>query len=150
MDQDAIFITCPICKTKNRVPRNRLSEGPKCGRCRKALPAMGSVTDHSLQVTDRTFQTEVLNSFLPVLLDCWAPWCGPCRTVSPILDELARTWANRVRVAKLNVDENPGTASRYSVQSIPTLILFQGGKEVDRMVGALPKGEIERWLNTRL
>jgi len=150
VEKDVALITCPVCGTKNRVPRDRMKEGPKCGRCRSALPGLGPVTDHPLQVTDQTFQTEVLSSPLPVILDCWAPWCGPCKMVSPILDELAHTWAYRIRVAKLNVDENPATASRYSVQSIPTLILFRGGKEVDRMVGALPRGEMERWLNARL
>ena len=150
MKKDMTLITCPVCGTKNRVPRNRLREGPKCGRCRSILPGMGPVTDHPLQVTDQTFQAEVLSSTLPVLLDCWAPWCGPCKMVSPILDEFASTMASRLRVAKLNVDENPGTASRYSVQSIPTLILFRDGQEIDRLLGALPKGEMERWLNAKL
>jgi thioredoxin 2 len=98
-------------------------------------------------VTDGTFQRAVLASPLPVLVDCWAPWCGPCRTVAPVLDELARDYAGRVRIAKLNVDQSPSTAGRYAVQSIPTMLLFKDGREVDRLVGALPRARIEEALN---
>jgi thioredoxin 2 len=97
-------------------------------------------------VTDATFAAEVERSPLPVLVDAWAPWCAPCRSIAPVIEELAAELAGRVRFAKLNVDENPATASRFGVQSIPTLLVMQDGREVDRMIGALPKPEIARRL----
>ena len=97
-----------------------------------------------MTVTDATFATEVEHSPIPVLLDAWAPWCGPCRIISPVVDQLAADLAGRARVAKLNVDENPVTANRLNVRSIPMLLVFKGGREVDRIVGVQPKAEIAR------
>jgi len=97
-------------------------------------------------VTDATFAAEVERSPLPVLVDAWAPWCAPCRSIAPAIEELAAEHAGRVRFAKLNVDENPATASRFGIQSIPTLLVMQGGREIDRIIGALPKPEIARRL----
>jgi thioredoxin len=99
-----------------------------------------------MSVTDANFQAEVEQSPLPVLLDMWAPWCGPCRMISPVVDELAKELAGRLRVAKLNVDENPATAARFNIQSIPALLVLKGGREIDRIVGVQPKSEIARRL----
>jgi thioredoxin len=97
-------------------------------------------------VTDANFAQEVERSPLPVLLDMWAPWCGPCRMIAPTIEQLASELAGRVRVAKLNTDENPMIGSRFNVRSIPTLLVLKDGKEIDRLVGALPKQEILRKL----
>jgi thioredoxin 2 len=97
-----------------------------------------------VEVTDQTFGREVLQHPGPLVLDCWAPWCGPCRSVAPVLDQLAKEYAGRVKIAKLNTDQNQRTSANYSIQSIPTLLFFRDGKLVNRQVGALPKPEIER------
>jgi thioredoxin 2 len=104
------------------------------------------VDNAPVTVNDSTFAAEVERWPAPVLLDLWAPWCGPCRMVAPMIDKVAAEWAGRVRVAKLNVDENPVTAARFGAQSIPTMLVLKNGKEVDRMVGVQPKEEIERRL----
>ncbi len=95
-----------------------------------------------LQVNDKNFTEEVLNADLPVLVDFWATWCGPCRSMSPIVEELAKEFTGKVKITKLNVDENPAIPSQYGVRGIPTLILFKGGKILDQMVGAVPKARL--------
>ena len=138
------LVPCPECGATNRVPLEKVQDElqPVCGRCKTPL----AVSAHPLTVTDSNFAAEVEQSPLPVLLDMWAPWCGPCRMIAPIIEQLAAELAGRVRVAKLNTDENPMTASRFSVRSIPTLLVLKEGREVDRLVGALPKQEILRRL----
>ena len=93
----------------------------------------------ALQVTDASFKQDVLESDIPVLVDFWAPWCGPCRMVAPVVDEIAQQYEGKVRVVKLNTDENPNVASQYGIRSIPTLMIFKGGQRVDMVVGAVPK-----------
>jgi thioredoxin 2 len=140
MNNDFFIMACPQCGTKNRIPVSRVQERPVCGRCGAAL---SEVLTRPVNVTDNSFDREVLNSSLPVLVDCWAPWCGPCRAVGPVLDALALKYAGRLKIAKLNVDENPVTGARYSVSSIPTMFLVKNGKIVDKLVGALPKEQLE-------
>src|SRR5690348_6726578 len=137
---DNQLMRCPSCGATNRVPRARVASGeqPICGRCKTPLGA----TAHPVTVTDRNFHDEVEAATLPVLLDLWAAWCGPCRMIAPVIEQLATELGGRVKVGKLNVDENPQTAARYGVRSIPTLLVFKDGREVDRLVGALPKQEI--------
>ncbi len=141
---DVQLIRCPVCGATNRVPQEKIERGlePVCGRCKTPLP----VSSKPVTVTDATFSAEVERSPLPVVLDIWAAWCGPCQMIAPVLDELAAELAGRVRFAKLNVDENPATAGRFNVRSIPTLLVLKAGQEIDRIVGVQPKSEIARRL----
>lgn len=141
---DRQLVRCPACGAKNRVDPEKIAQGdhPVCGRCKTPLP----VDSKPIVVTDAEFASEVERSPLPVLLDLWAPWCGPCLIIAPVLEELAGELAGRMRIAKLNVDENQMTASRFNVRSIPTLLLLKDGKEVDRIVGVMPKADLKQRL----
>jgi thioredoxin 2 len=140
---EALLFRCPACGATNRLPAEKLVLGarPRCGRCNTLLPV-----DKPIAVSDQTFSTEVEEFSLPVLVDAWAAWCGPCRMIAPVIDELASELVGKVRVAKLDVDANPQTASRFDLRSIPTLLVIKGGREVDRIVGVQPKAEILRRL----
>jgi len=138
-------VVCSNCGAKNRVEENRLATSEaKCGRCgEKLAAATGDQDSKPVVITDQTFEREALQTRgRPVLVDCWAPWCGPCRMIGPILDQLAAESQGRYRIAKLNVDENPQTASRFQIASIPTMLIFKDGKLIDRLVGAQPKQAI--------
>jgi thioredoxin len=142
------IVVCSNCGTKNRVdPRNAAEQIAKCGKCGTPLDLSkadeaGNETKPVI-VTDTTFQSEVLEtSGRPVLLDCWAPWCGPCRMIGPIMEQLASESNGRYRIAKLNIDENPRIAAQFQIQSIPTMLIFKDGKLVDRLIGAQPKPAI--------
>jgi thioredoxin 2 len=133
-------VPCPSCGSPNRVDPERLHQGlaPVCGRCQTQLP----ISVAPVEVTDGTFDDEVLGSPLPVLLDVWAPWCLPCRSMGPVLDGVASALAGRVRVAKLNADQNPEAMARLRIYGIPTFIVFKEGREVSRMIGARGKDDL--------
>ena len=143
MGNDGLIIKCPNCGVKNRIPASKINDKPVCGKCKTPL-----LTDFAsgipFDVTDYTFEKEVMSSPGPVLVDCWAPWCGPCRSLAPVLEQLASEYKGRLKIAKLNTDDNPKIAMKYNIQSIPTMLLFNNGQQVDRIVGAQPKQEIER------
>ena len=103
----------------------------------------------SLQVTDLSFQEEVLNSELPVLVDFWAPWCGPCRAMGPVIDELSEEFAGKVKICKMNVDDNPSSPGKYGIRAIPTLILFKGGEIVDQATGSVSKSSIRELISNK-
>jgi len=139
-------VVCRHCGAKNRVDEVRLaSSEAKCGRCGEKLEAsFGSEQDSKpINITDQTFEREVLHTTgRPVLVDCWAPWCPPCKAIAPVLDQLAAESHGSYRIAKVNVDENPQISSRFQISSIPTMLFFKDGKLVDRLIGAHPKQTI--------
>ena len=139
---DAYLIRCPSCGTKNRIPANRAGQTATCGKCKSTVPTDSLLAAAPVMVTDRDFENKVLKSPLPVLLDCWAPWCGPCQTVAPVMTQLAAEWKGRARVGKLNVDQNPMVSSRFQVMSVPTLLIFDGGRLRETIPGAAPKAAI--------
>jgi thioredoxin 2 len=139
--QSSSIIRCPHCNKANRV-RPTPSGTPRCGACHQPLPWL-------VEATSDTFDAE-LQASVPVLIDLWAPWCGPCRMMAPALEELARDRAGRLKVVKLNVDEHPAVAARYQVQGIPLLVLSRDGKELARLTGAAPLPRLQSWLNSQL
>ncbi len=149
---------CPGCGAKNRVDEHAaVVSQPVCGKCGEKLPDIAAsspgVTNGKPQVvTDATFASEVVSASasVPVLVDCWAPWCGPCRMIAPVLDQLAAASGGRYKIAKLNVDENPQTSAQFQIRSIPTLLIFKNGKMVDQIVGAVPRQTIAARLNAQL
>jgi thioredoxin 2 len=138
----APIVVCPSCGKRNRVPLSS-SGVPRCGSCHSPLPWL-------VEADEVTFDEIVRTARLLVLVDIWAPWCGPCRMVSPIVEHMAREAAGRLQVVKVNADEAPGVASRFGVRGIPTLLLLRGGKEVARQVGALPEADLRAWLSAHL
>ena len=139
------IVKCTNCAAKNRV-RTNTKEQAVCGQCKTPLPKITK----PVFVTDANFSTEVENSSLPVLLDLWAAWCGPCRMIAPIIEQLAAELSGKCVVGKLDVDQNPQTAARFGVQSIPTLLILKSGREADRLVGAQSKEAILRRLQNHL
>jgi thioredoxin 2 len=142
-----MIIPCPQCGARNRVQRGR--SGAHCGRCNAVLEtgsARSTAPSKPITLTDAGFERDVLQNDLPVLVDIWAPWCGPCRMLAPTLDQLAGRMAGKLIVGKLNSDENPRAAGSLKVMGIPTLILFKGGKVVARQSGVMGLEQLEGWL----
>ena len=141
MSNESLEIACPHCLAVNRVPAPRLAERPQCGRCGKPL-----FDGHSAQLTDQNFSTLVGRTQLPVVVDCWAAWCGPCRSFAPVFEQAAQQFEPQLRLAKLDTDNNQATAAMLGIRSIPTLLVFKGGREAARVSGAMSLAQFGAWL----
>lgn len=135
-------VACPFCVTLNRVDLARLAEGPRCGECGRPI-----LLDRPLQVTDATFDRIVRDAAVPLAVDFYADWCGPCKIMAPLLDQLAHDRSGEVLVLKLDTDRNPVTTERFGIRGIPTLIVFSGGREIGREVGVVPRERLDRMLS---
>src|ERR1700674_2350533 len=139
-----LHIVCPHCNTTNRVLRERLDAGAKCGSCKQAL-----IADHPYELTKAGFDSHVASNDLPLVIDFWAPWCGPCRMMAPAYEQAAQRLEPTMRVAKLNTEEAQQLAASYSIRSIPTLALFKNGREFARQAGAMDAKGIVTWAQAK-
>ncbi|WP_029916380.1 thioredoxin TrxC [Pelobacter seleniigenes] len=142
---ESFHLICPHCQAINRVPENKLSVHPNCGRCKEAL-----FSGRPVELTSATFDRYLQQNDIPLLVDFWAPWCGPCKMMSPAFSEAAKDLEPRVRLAKFNTESDAGIGGRLNIRSIPTLVLFHKGVELARQSGAMERRMIVQWTKAKL
>lgn len=142
---DSILVACPKCHSVVRTPSARMGEHPKCPKCKAQL-----LDGNVITLDDASFVTHTSKGSLPVLVDFWAPWCGPCKMMAPVLEQTAQRRATTLQVGKVNTDVQQELAGRFAIRSIPTLILFQGGRAIARQSGAVDGTALSRWLDANL
>jgi thioredoxin 2 len=138
-------IVCPHCNTVNRIATDRLPEKPLCGKCKQAL-----FMARPLDLTAGNFQQHISRSDIPIIIDFWAPWCGPCKMMAPAFAKAAVQIEPRGRLAKLNTEQEQTIAAQFSIRSIPTMVIFKGGQEIIRQSGAMSETDIVRWINSNI
>jgi len=142
---DMLHIVCPDCASVNRLPSARLTQGPRCGKCKNML-----FSGHPVELTGATFERHLSRSDIPVVVDFWAAWCGPCKMMAPAFAQAAAELEPRVRLAKLNTEQEPAIAQQFGIRSIPTLVIFRGGREIARQSGALGINQLVSWVQARI
>ncbi|MDI1278166.1 thioredoxin TrxC [Methylobacter sp.] len=140
-----LHIVCPHCHTVNRIASERLTQHPRCGQCKAAL-----FTGHPLELTGRNFQQHIARNDIPVVVDFWASWCGPSKMMAPAYAQAALTLEPKVRLVKLNTEQEQDIAAQFNIRSIPTLVIFKSGREIARMSGAMSAADIVRWVNSHI